>query len=141
MGKVPRRFFAVPVLALFVLAGGLAAAQRPAPPPPDKVPEDFPKDCPIYKDATVRDYTPAAPNNPKFGTVLVIETTDPKATVMTFYRRELPANGWKLKKLPRNITDTVEGTKGGRLIKVTVLEARKAPNPATLIHYRVIGKN
>jgi hypothetical protein len=141
MGKVPRRLFAVPVLVLFGLAAGLAAAQTPVAPPPDKVPADFPKDCPIYKDVTIRDYTPLLANNPKLGTVLVVETPDPKATVLAFYRRELPANGWKLKKLPRNITDMLEGTKGGRLIKVTVLEARQAPNPATLIHFRVIGKD
>jgi hypothetical protein len=141
MGKVPRRLFAVAVLSLFAFAGRQAAAQTPAPPPPDKVPEDFPKDCPIYKNVTIRDYTPEMPHNPRLGMVLVLESPDPKATIVDFYRRELPANGWKLKRLPRSSKDELEGSKGGRLIKVTIFEARKAPNPATLVHIRLLGKS
>lgn len=140
MGRVPRRLIALHVL-LLGLAAGCAAAQTPAPPPPDKVPEAFPKDCPIYKDATIRDYNPPMAANPKIGTVLVLETTDPKAKVMAFYRRELPASGWKLRKQSSKTPDFLEATKDGRLIKLTVLAARQAPNPSTLIHLRALAKD
>jgi hypothetical protein len=139
MGKVPRHLLAVPVLVLFGLAAGLAAAQTPAP-PPDKVPADFPADCPIYKNATIRDYAAVLRAQGKVGTLLILETQDSKAAAVAFYQRELPANGWKLKKPSRSTPDTLDGSKGGRQINVKVLTARREPNPSTIIELRLIRK-
>jgi hypothetical protein len=134
MGNVPGRLVALPVLLL-----GLAAAQV-APPPPDKVPDAFPKDVPVYKGCIIRDYSPMLHNNPRLGMMLVLETTDTEENVLAFYRRELPTNAWKLKKQSSKTPEILEAAKGRRLVRVTVLTARQAPNPSTLIQLRIIGK-
>jgi hypothetical protein len=134
MGNVPGRLLALPVL-LF----SFAAAQV-APPPPDKVPDAFPKDVPVYKDSIIRDYSPLLHNNPKLGMMLVLETTHTEEDVLAFYRHELPANGWKLKKQSSKTPELLEATKDHRLARVTLLAARQAPNPSTLIQLRIIGK-
>ena len=86
-----------------------------------KVPADFPKDFPIYKDATVRSYGPIIRSNPGLGNVLALQTPDSKTKVLEFYRTELPANGWKLETFA-GAPDSLAASKGERRISVNVSE-------------------
>jgi hypothetical protein len=102
----------------------------------DKIPADFPKDFPIYKNATVRGYVPIIRSNPKLGNVLVLETPDPKASVLTFYKTELPANGWTLQSFS-GAPDSLAASKAERRISVNVSESDSGEKHTTLIHLTV----
>jgi hypothetical protein len=125
--------FLTVLLGICIVALGPAKAARVD--APEKVPADFPKDFPIYKNAIVRGYGPIIPSNPKLGNVLVLETPDAKATVMAFYKTELPANGWTLQTFG-GAPDSLAASKGNRRISVNVSEAGEARR-TTLIHLGV----
>ena len=121
------------LLCICTIALGPAKAARAD--TPEKVPADFPKDFPVYKNAIVRGYGPIIPSNPKLGNLLVLETPDAKATVMAFYKTELPANGWTLQTFG-GATDSLAASKGNRRISVNVSEEGEAKR-TTLIHLGV----
>jgi hypothetical protein len=98
----------------------------------DKVPADFPKDFPIYKNATLRSYGPIIRSNPTLGNVLELETPDPKASVLAFYRTELPSNGWTLKTFS-GAPDSLAASKGDRRISVNVSESQSGAKRTTII--------
>jgi hypothetical protein len=102
----------------------------------EKVPADFPKDFPIYKNAVVRNYGPIIPSNPKLGNILVLETPDSKASVIAFYKTELPANGWTLQSF-EGAPDSLAAGKGERRISVNVSESGTGANRTTVIHLGV----
>ena len=102
----------------------------------DKVPADFPKDFPIYKNATVRSYGPIIPSNPKLGNVLVLQTSDAKASVLAFYKLELPANGWTLQTFS-GAPDSLAASKDNRRISVNVSESEGGAKHTTVIHLSV----
>jgi hypothetical protein len=56
-----------------------------------KVPEDFPKDIPIYPSATPVIHTSAGQS----GRTLELKTSDAIAKVKAFYKEKLKAEGWK----------------------------------------------
>ena len=60
-----------------------------------KLPADFPKDIPLYKNAKLvraGNYM----DNPKLGKEYRFDTADPVEAVISFYKAQLPANGWTI---------------------------------------------
>ena len=104
-----------------------------------KVPADFPTDFPVYKNAVVKKYAPMVPANPKLGDVLVLETADSKATVLDFYREELPLQGWTVEKAMSNAPDSLTACKAERRISVSVLDSQSGSKHTTLIQLGVNG--
>jgi len=125
-------------LGLFSLCGAPVLEATGTTIVPAKIPDDFPKDFPIYKDATVKSYGPIVPLSPSLGNILVLQTFDSKATVLEFYRKELPAQGWTIEKPVKDCPDSLTAQKEGRRVSVSVLE-REGPKPTTLIQLGVNG--
>jgi hypothetical protein len=124
--------------AILLLCAAAAAGQ--AGKTIDTVPADFPKDCPVIQNATIRDYQGLGRNRAKVGNILVLDTPAPVATVVEFYKKALPANGWHLLKHPKNPNDELEGTKDGRRVIVGIVATRQGPNPSTTLRLVAMGK-
>ena len=138
MGTVRLRVGIFAVALCCVLAG--AAAGQPAfTPPPDKVPDDFPKDCPIIPKAVIRDYLPAVKNRVKIGNILVLETPMTQDDIIAFYKKELPAAGYTLLKRAKNENDLMEASKGKVRLVLGVVAAHQGANPSTT--YRIAAVN
>ena len=60
--------------------------------PGAKIPDDFPRDIPIYKNARVNAGMSMAGSK-----TVILEMSDPGATVMEFYTDSLKADGWEQK--------------------------------------------
>jgi hypothetical protein len=116
-----------------------SAGQMTRTPPPEKVPDDFPKDCPIIPKAVIRDYLPAVKNRVKIGNILVLETPLTQEEIIAFYKKELPAAGWTVIKHPKNENDLLEAFKGKERIVLGVVAAHQGANPSTT--YRVAAVN
>ncbi|MDQ2900314.1 MAG: hypothetical protein M3Y07_11005 [Acidobacteriota bacterium] len=56
------------------------------------MPPDYPKDVPVYKDAKV---VISQTMSEKNGRHIMLETADPAAKIVDYYKKELDANGWK----------------------------------------------
>ena len=104
---------------------------------PVSVPAEFPSDFPVYKNATVKSYGPMVRANPKLGSVLVLETSDPKTAVLEFYKRELPVEGWKVERPFSDAPDSLAACKGPRRISVGVLESQAGAKRTTTIQLGV----
>ena len=102
----------------------------------EKVPADFPKDFPIYKNSTVRSYGPIIRSSPNLGNVLVLQTRDSKAAVLEFYKTELVANGWKLQTF-NGAPDSLAASKAERRIGVNVSESESGSKRTTSIQLSV----
>lgn len=116
-----------------------SAGQMTRTPPPDKVPDDFPKDCPIISKAVIRDYLPAVKNRVKIGNILVLETPMTQEEIIAFYRKELPAAGYTVLKHPKNENDLLEASKGKVRLVLGVVAAHQGANPSTT--YRIAAVN
>jgi len=139
MGTARQRTAILAILLCCSVAGP-AAGQIATTPPPDKVPSDFPQDCPILPNATIRDYMPAQKNRVKIGNILVLETTASQEAVVDFYKKGLPANGWNLLKHPKSETELLEATKDSRRILVGVVATHQGANPTTTFRLVALGK-
>lgn len=127
-------------MVLCCAVAGLSAGQVIKAPPPDKVPDDFPKDCPIIPKATIRDYLPAVKNRVKIGNILVLETPLTQDAIVEFYKKELPASGWTLLKHPKNPTDLMEASKGKEHLLLGVVATHQGANPSTTYRIAAVGK-
>ena len=127
-------------LLLCCAAAGAAAGQSGKTPLPDTIPADFPKDCPIIANATLRDYMPAVKNRVKVGSILVLETPASPETIIAFYKQALAANGWTVLKHPKHENDLLEATKGGRRIMYGVVATHQGANPTTTFRLVAVGK-
>jgi len=84
-----------------------------------KIPDDFPKDIPLYPGAKALSYM--ASGNDKKGTTVVLQTTDDTAKAMDWYKGQMESNTWKL-----GDTMTISGTefrsytKGDNKINLTI---------------------
>jgi hypothetical protein len=58
-----------------------------------KIPDDYPKDIPVYKNAKVIMSQTVSEKN---GRNLVLESSDDIAAIAAFYKKEFEAGGWKV---------------------------------------------
>jgi hypothetical protein len=120
-----------------MLCGGMTAfALAPKTKDTNEIPPDFPKDFPIYPNATVVSYGPILPSNPTLGNVLVLRTLERKTTVLDFYKLKLRANGWSLRTFS-GAPDSLAASKGERRISVNVTEPQESDKHSTLIQLTV----
>jgi hypothetical protein len=85
-----------------------------------KVPDDFPKDLPVYPRAT-----PIVHQSIKEGRYLQLTTSDAADKVTTFYREKLKAEGWKQlsespAESPKSGITLLQNTKDNRRLSVVV---------------------
>lgn len=104
-----------------------------------KIPADFPTDIPVYQNARLRSYGPIIRTNPKLGSVLVLVTSDSKADVLEFYKKELPEQGWQVQPPFSGAPDTLVACKTERRISVSVLDSQAEGKRVTLIQLGVNG--
>ncbi len=84
-----------------------------------KLPSDFPKDIPVYKNArlTKSGYWM---DNPKAGKDFWFETADTVEAAIAFYKAQLPANGWTITKNSFVANpNTISVMKGAKMIMVS----------------------
>jgi hypothetical protein len=83
-----------------------------------KVPDDFPKDIPIY--AAYKNVIAA---DTKMSRGVHLFSNDAMAAIAAFYEKELPAQGWKVDPVQR-LADRTEfnGKKGNRMLVVSILD-------------------
>ena len=105
------------ITVLLSLSASLAIAQTQAAKP--TLPADFPKDIPLYKNATLV-ISGFYMDDPKLGKSLVFETGDPVDAAIAYYKTQLPANGWTITK-PSYIANpnTISVMKGNRMVMVS----------------------
>ena len=60
----------------------------------NSMPEDWPKDVPVYAGATVQFSGTASPENGQRGSAVVLVTADSATDVAAFYKETLKENGW-----------------------------------------------
>ena len=130
----------VSLILSLTLAGATAMLALASSGQSAKLPADFPKDVPIYKNSTVTSYGPLIPGNTQAGNVLILETSDAKADVLAFYKKELPANGWKMEKPYSGSPDALQGRKGERMISFAVTESHFGPKQVTKIQIGLMGQ-
>jgi hypothetical protein len=81
-----------------------------------KVPEDFPKDVPVYPAAT-----PIIHTSTKGGRTLELKTSDAVAKVRAFYKEKLKAEGWKQDSDSSTVENTLlMNTKDNRTLAVVI---------------------
>lgn len=99
-------------LALVVAALPLCVAQNGA-----KLPADFPKDIPLYKNAR---FVKTVEQDPALGKSYIFDTADPVDTVIAFYKAQLPAGGWTITKVSFVANpNTITVTKGKQMVMVS----------------------
>jgi hypothetical protein len=81
------------------------------------IPEDFPKDVPIYPGAKIG----PSISMPGEGVFATFQTDDAVDAILTHYRSELAKNGWSVEDTAEG--DGIAGTKGGRTV-----DLRARPN-------------
>jgi len=59
----------------------------------DKIPDDYPKDLPVYPGAKVMVTQSLSEKNAR---TLMLESTDPADKIAEFYKKGLESNGWKI---------------------------------------------
>ncbi|MGI8989538.1 MAG: hypothetical protein ACR2I2_08130 [Bryobacteraceae bacterium] len=83
------------------------------------MPSDYPRDVPVYKDARV---VMAQSMSEKHGRHVMLETSDPAAKIVDYYKRELGANGWKIEaNMSTPAMDMITAAKDKRQLVVQVI--------------------
>lgn len=84
-----------------------------------KVPDDYPKDVPVYKNAKVMMSTSVAEKN---GRSLVLESSDDTAKIAAFYKKELESGGWKIEStVAAGEMNMVTATKDNRQAMIQII--------------------
>ncbi len=84
-----------------------------------KLPADFPKDIPLYRDAKLYkagNYM----DNPKLGKQYLFDTADAVDAAIAFYKAQLPASGWTITKNSYVANpNTITIMKGNRMVMIS----------------------
>lgn len=87
----------------------------------NQLPEDWPKDAPIYAGATIQFSGSANPATGKPGAAAVLVTSDSVADVVTYYKAELKKQGWTISSTMEAQGTTIMGaTKGDRALSLMI---------------------
>ncbi len=77
----------------------------------NKLPDNWPSDAPIYKNATIQYSGSSNPQTGEKGSMVVFMTTDNAQNVVDFYKAELAKNGWTVEQTASIGGMTVLGAK------------------------------
>ena len=90
----------------------------------NKLPDDWPKDAPVYTGATVTYSGSSNPQTGESGFGAVLTTTDGSTKVVEFYKKELVSQGWTIASTQiANDTTVLGSTKDTRSLAVSIVEA------------------
>lgn len=104
----------------------------------NELPSNFPKDFPIYDNAKVSGSLSTS-NNDDNGSYVTFETSDSASKVTSFYKTELPAQGWSVESESTFGELTTLSTKKGTQEAVITI-SRDSDNAKTIIGVTVTNK-
>ncbi|OCQ90098.1 S-layer protein [Nostoc sp. MBR 210] len=92
-----------------------------------QLPADFPKEIPLYTNATLQEVTPASNSNNQVSTRWL--SSDPSNFITSFYRSQLQDNNWQILQQPTDDVGTFEARRNDLLVKVSI-QPQSVTNPA-----------
>ncbi|MBD2301150.1 S-layer homology domain-containing protein [Nostoc sp. FACHB-190] len=92
-----------------------------------QLPADFPKEIPLYTNATLQEVTPASNSNNQVSTRWL--SSDPSNFITSFYRSQLQDNNWQISQQPTDDVGTFEARRNDLLVKVSI-QPQSVTNPA-----------
>ncbi|ALF55848.1 S-layer protein [Nostoc piscinale CENA21] len=92
-----------------------------------QLPADFPKEIPLYTNATLQEITPASNSNNQVSTRWL--SSDPSNFITSFYRSQLQDNNWQILQQPTDDVGTFEARRNDLLVKVSI-QPQSVTNPA-----------
>ncbi|MBW4560233.1 MAG: S-layer homology domain-containing protein [Mojavia pulchra JT2-VF2] len=93
-----------------------------------RLPDDLPKDIPLYPNAKLEEVTPASGSENRVSTRWL--SSDPSNLIASFYRNQLQANNWEILQQPTDDTGGVfEARRNDLLVKVSI-QAQSVTNPS-----------
>ncbi|MBD2595442.1 S-layer homology domain-containing protein [Nostoc spongiaeforme FACHB-130] len=92
-----------------------------------QLPADFPKEIPLYTNATLQEVTPASSSNNQVSTRWL--SSDPSNFITSFYRSQLQDNNWQILQQPTDDVGTFEARRNDLLVKVSI-QPQSVTNPA-----------
>lgn len=97
--------------------------QTPQPEATPSLPEDFPKEIPLYPNAKLQEITPNSQNQ----TATRWQSVDPSNFIASFYRNQFQTNNWQIIQQPSDDTSGVfEAKRDNLLVRVSI-----QPQPVT----------
>jgi S-layer homology domain len=95
--------------------------------PTVQLPADFPKEIPLYTNATLQEVTPASGSENKVSTRWL--SNDPSNFITSFYRSQLQDNNWQILQQPADDIGTFEARRNDLLLNVSI-QAQSVTNAA-----------
>jgi hypothetical protein len=92
-----------------------------------QLPADFPKEIPLYTNATLQEVTPASDSENKVSTRWV--SSDPSNFITSFYGSQLQDNNWQIVQQPTDDIGTFEARRNNLLLNVSI-QAQSVRNAA-----------
>jgi hypothetical protein len=105
-----------------------------------KLPADFPKDIPLYKNARLT-HAGNWMDNPKLGKNFYFDTADAVDAAIAFYKAQLPAAGWTITKNSYVANpNTISVMKGSRMVMVSPNRVNGKGGEVTRIEIILMGQ-
>ncbi|MBD2446750.1 S-layer homology domain-containing protein [Nostoc sp. FACHB-152] len=95
--------------------------------PTVQLPADFPKEIPLYTNATLQEVKPATGSENKVSTRWL--SSDPSNFITSFYRSQLQDNNWQILQQPADDIGTFEARRSNLLLNVSI-QAQSVTNAA-----------
>jgi len=95
--------------------------------PTVQLPADFPKDIPLYPNATLQEVTPASDSGNKVSTRWL--SSDPSNFITSFYRSQLQDNNWQILQQPADDVGAFAARRNDLLVNVSI-QTQSVTNPA-----------
>ncbi|WP_017319111.1 S-layer homology domain-containing protein [Mastigocladopsis repens] len=93
-----------------------------------QLPTDFPKDIPLYPNATLQEVTPSSNENPSGSTRWL--SSDPSNLIANYYLQQFQANNWQIVQAPTDEPgSSFEARRNDMQIKVSI-QPKTVTNPA-----------
>ncbi|GAB1539336.1 S-layer homology domain-containing protein [Scytonema sp. NUACC21] len=82
-----------------------------------QLPANFPKDIPLYPNASLQQVTPSGTENPNVSTRWL--SIDPSNVIASYYRQQLQANNWQIVQQSNDSGDLIEARRNDLQLKVS----------------------
>lgn len=104
----------------------VSTSQQQVPQATVQLPADFPKEIPLYPNATPEEVTPSSNENPNVSTRWL--SSDPSNIITSYYLQQLPANNWQILRQPNEQVGFFEARRNDLQIKVDI-QPKAVTNP------------